>query len=91
MFIVKRALLAVAMLLATLMTASAQTSEVENDILLFAPYSSSTYNLSQVAVYLGDLLAQTEGFETADVAFWRSRGFPCGTATPPKNRTEKTL
>jgi len=59
------------MLFALMMTGFAQGSEIEDDILLFAPAATSTYipyNLSQVAVYLGDLLALTEGFETAGVA-----------------------
>ncbi len=77
MFLEKRVVLAVALLCAPLMTAFAQTNEIEDDILLFAPADTSTYipyNLSQVAVYLGDLLGETAGFETADVVFEASTG-----------------
>ena len=77
MFLEKRVFLAVALLCALLMTTSAQASEIEDDILLFAPAATSTYipyDLSQVAVYLGDLLGETSGYETADVVVDASTG-----------------
>ena len=76
-FAVKIVFFGVAMLLALLVNAQDQANEIEDDILLFAPASTSTYipyKLSQVAVYLGDLLGQTEGFDTADVVFEASTG-----------------
>ncbi|MGB0258766.1 MAG: Ig-like domain-containing protein, partial [Coraliomargarita sp.] len=77
MFLEKRIFRVVALLCALVIGASAQANEIEDDILLFAPAATSTYipyDLSQVAVYLGDLLGETAGYETADVVFEASTG-----------------
>ena len=58
------------MFLVPMFNGSSWASEIDDDILLFAPAKTSAYipyNLTQVAVYLEGLLDQTEGYETSDV------------------------
>ena len=77
MFLEKRIFRVVAFLCALVIGVSVQASDIEDDILLFAPDATLgyiPYDLSQVAVYLGDLLGETAGYETADVVFDASTG-----------------
>ena len=65
-FPVKRVLYSVSMFLVPMFNGSSWASEIDDDILLFAPAKTSAYipyNLTQVAVYLEGLLDQTEGYD----------------------------
>ena len=69
-FPVKIVLYSVSMFLVPMFNGSSWASEIDDDILLFAPAKTSAYipyNLTQVAVYLEGLLDQTEGYETSGV------------------------